>query len=334
MPQFDIDSLLAPLAADAPCGNDLEYDSVFQALLEAAAGKPERQYGATIIPAVLPDWPVVRSHALALAVRTRDLRVAVWLARSAAHTDGLPGLVQALQLLKGLVEKHWEQVHPRPDAQDLAESIARLSALAPLTHAHGLADFRCAALTPGRPGIKVRDIELAFGSAAALADEMVPTRAGLAPAIAAAEAQSPQLEALMQAGHRAVLEVAELLDAKLGKGLSPDLSPLEKLMKSVADAAGASQGAGAGSMLSQPGVGTPQPLAGGSAADGAIRSREDAMRTLDRVSEWIERHEPTNPAPLLIHRAKRLMTKNFMEIIRDLAPDSFGQVEKLAGPKP
>ncbi len=333
MPQFDIDSLLAPLAADAPCGNDLEYDPVFQALLEAAAGKPERQYGATVIAAVLPDWPAVRTHALALAERTRDLRVAVWLARSAAHTDGLPGVVQALQLLNGLVERHWEHVHPRPEGEDLAESIARLSALAPLTHPHGLADFRCAALTPGRTGIKVRDIELAFGSAAALANEMVPTRAGLTPAIAAAQAQSPQLAALMQAGHLAVHNTAALLDAKLGKGVSPDLSPLEKLMQSLAAAASAAQGGDAGSPQPQPGVGTPQPLAGGSAADGAIRSREDAMRTLDRVSDWIERHEPTNPAPLLIHRAKRLMTKNFLEIIRDLAPDSLGQVEKLAGPK-
>ena len=43
-------------------------------------------------------------------------------------------------------------------------------------------------------------------------------------------------------------------------------------------------------------------------------------------------NEPTNPAPLLIQRAQRLMKKNFMEIIRDLLPDGLGQIEKLAGP--
>ena len=64
---------------------------------------------------------------------------------------------------------------------------------------------------------------------------------------------------------------------------------------------------------------------------GSIATRDDALKALDRVCEWIERHEPTNPAPLLIRRAKRLMTKNFMDIIRDLAPDGVSQVELIAG---
>ena len=53
---------------------------------------------------------------------------------------------------------------------------------------------------------------------------------------------------------------------------------------------------------------------------------------LQHVSEWIERNEPSSPAPLLIQRAQRLMTKNFMEIIRDLVPQGLGQIETLAGP--
>jgi type VI secretion system protein ImpA len=61
-------------------------------------------------------------------------------------------------------------------------------------------------------------------------------------------------------------------------------------------------------------------------------TREDVIRILDNVCDWLQRHEPTNPAPLLIRRAQRLMTKNFMEIIRDLVPEGVDQVEKLAGP--
>ncbi len=54
-------------------------------------------------------------------------------------------------------------------------------------------------------------------------------------------------------------------------------------------------------------------------------------RSLDRACEWLERHEPTNPAPLLIRRAQRLMGKNFLEIIRDLAPAGIDQIENIAG---
>ena len=66
-------------------------------------------------------------------------------------------------------------------------------------------------------------------------------------------------------------------------------------------------------------------------APGTINSREDAIRALERVCEWIERNEPSNPAPLLIRRSQRLMTKNFIDIIRDLVPDGLNQIEKLAG---
>ncbi|MDQ6640844.1 MAG: type VI secretion system protein TssA, partial [Pseudomonadota bacterium] len=66
-------------------------------------------------------------------------------------------------------------------------------------------------------------------------------------------------------------------------------------------------------------------------AAGAIASRDDVFRALDRACEWIERNEPSNPAPLLIRRAQRLMSKNFIDIIRDLAPDGLSQVERIAG---
>ena len=55
------------------------------------------------------------------------------------------------------------------------------------------------------------------------------------------------------------------------------------------------------------------------------------VRSLDRACEWLERHEPTNPAPLLIRRAQRLMGKSFLEIIRDLAPAGIDQIENIAG---
>ena len=97
MAEPQLESLLAPLAADAPCGPDLEYDPAFQAMLDAGAGKPERQYGDKVYPAEPPDWPLVHEQALQLAARTRDLRVAVWLARSSARLHGLVGAVDGLQ---------------------------------------------------------------------------------------------------------------------------------------------------------------------------------------------------------------------------------------------
>jgi len=66
-------------------------------------------------------------------------------------------------------------------------------------------------------------------------------------------------------------------------------------------------------------------------SSGDIRSREDAVRMLQRVVEFIERTEPANPAPLFIRRAQRLMVKSFVEIIQELVPESLSQIQKMAG---
>ena len=326
MPALDLESLLAPLPGDAPCGPNLEYDPAFQALEEAAAGKPERQYDK-VYPAEPPDWPAVRELALGLAARTRDLRVAVWLARSGARVEGLGAALQGLQLLHGLIERHWEQVHPLLDANDDNDPTARLTALAPLTHDAGLADLRAAGLTSARGSITVRDLELVFGNAEARPGEPVPTRDGAAPAVAAAQAQIADLAAQMAQASDLALSIEKLLDAKLGAANSPDLAPLRKLLDGVVAAGQAAQG-GAEAAAAEPGAAA----VAGAKPSGAIQSREDAIRTLQRVCEWLERNEPSHPAPLLIQRAQRLLTKNFMEIIRDLVPDGLGQIEKLAGP--
>jgi len=329
MPDVELESLLSPLPGDAPCGADLEYDPAFRALETAAAGKAEQQYGATIIAAQGPDWPAVHSHALLLAARTRDLRVAVWLTRSGARLAGLPAAVQGLQLVQGLLERHWDHVHPLLDASEGNDPTARVNALLPLVHpAAGLADLRGASVTGQKGGVTVRDIELALGHVEPLPHETAPTEESVLERLGAAFAQQPGLAAIVQAGHAAAQGMAAALEPRLPAAQGLEFAPLVRLLQRVADAArrvaaalAAPAGAAAGTAADAPRAAPP----------GAIASREDAIRALERVCEWIERNEPSNPAPLLIRRSQRLMTKNFLDIIADLVPDGLSQIQKLAG---
>ena len=327
MPTLDIDSLLAPLGGDSPCGADLEYDPVFHALQEAAAGKPERQYGATVIPAESADWPAVLLHAAALAARTRDLRVAVWLTRAGARTDGFMAAAEGIRLLRGLIESQWEHVHPAIDPADANDATARLNAMAPLWHEEGLADLRAAGLTTKRGAITVRSLELALGHVEPRAGEASPTVGGIAPAVALAQSEVPGLAPAMPQALADEQAIDAALKRYLGEAQAPDFSPLTKLLRSVALA---------GTNALELGHAAPGGTANEDASSmgnnaTAIRSRDDAIRTLQRVCDWFESNEPSHPAPLLIQRAQRLIKKNFMEIIRDLVPDGLGQVEKLAG---
>lgn len=62
-----------------------------------------------------------------------------------------------------------------------------------------------------------------------------------------------------------------------------------------------------------------------------ITSRQDVIRILDQLCGYYDRNEPASPVPLFLRRAKRLVDKNFFEIMEDVAPESMAQINKLIG---
>jgi type VI secretion system protein ImpA len=327
MAEINVDAFLAPVSDTAPCGEDLEYDPSFQVLEEAARGKPEQQFGDTVIAAQEPDWRVMQEQGVALAQRTRDLRVAIHLLRANTRLHGFGGFASGIKLVRGLLEQHWAHVHPQLDASDNNDPTMRLNALAPLAFPDSvLADLRQAVIGNPRDGITVRQVELGTGKAEPSGGESVPSPSGVADALAAADRQFPGLFALLATAHADVQAIEAVIDTQLGPASGPDLRPLRALTQLLAQAAGGEPEAAAPTES----AGSAAPVAR-SAGAGAINNRDDAIKALDRVCDWINRNEPTNPAPLLIRRAQRLMGKSFLEIIRDLAPDGLKDVERIAG---
>jgi type VI secretion system protein ImpA len=279
----------------------------------------------------------MKEQALLLAQRTRDLRVAIALARAGARLDGFAGFATGLALVHGLLERQWDTVHPQLDASDRDDPTMRLNALDPLADADTLiADLRAAPLSGARGSITVRQVELAFGKVDAIAGESAVSEAGALQGLADAAQQTTGLLDAMLAVHAQVRAIETLVGAKVGAARAPDLKVLRHVTEALAKAAQAARGEAVASGDGGSADGAAASPArrgdnGSGGVPGAIGSRDDALQALDRVCDWIERHEPTNPAPLLIRRAKRLMTKNFMDIIRDLAPDGLSQVERIAG---
>lgn len=326
------DSWLADVAPDAPCGPDLQYDQDYLALEAAARGKPEQQYGTTIIPAEEPDWPGLARSASALLDRAHDLRVLVYYARATTHTEGLRGLADALALVRDWLAKYWEPLHPTLVIDGEPEPEIRMFALSALADGDGLLrDLRAADLLRNA-GIQVtiRDAEKILDPKAGTSDGGVgldQLRAALGDAIAKDKALLPEPAAIVAA----ITAIRTELLQHLEPSELPDLAPLAEVMKPIA--------ATVEEIRAQV-TGVPAEGAAAAGADGApvgvqavgdIRSREDALRALDRVCDFLGRSEPTNPAPLLIRRAQRLMTMPFMDIIRELAPDSTSRVETITG---
>ena len=126
----DFDRFLAPIAGDSPCGLDCEYDNEFLALTQAAAGKPEQQFGDTVIPAGEPDWREVDSLSQALLTRTKDLRIIAWLTLANTHLHGIKDFAGGIKLALALCEQHWDAIHPRIEVDGDSDPYLRMNAIA------------------------------------------------------------------------------------------------------------------------------------------------------------------------------------------------------------
>jgi type VI secretion system protein ImpA len=317
----------------SPCGEDLEYDVEFLALGQAVQGKPEQQYGDTVIPAEEPDWREVERLGEALLNRTKDVRVCVLLLRAYTRNYGLVGCAQGLQALLALLEAYWDQAHPLLVIDGDHDPFMRANALAGLADVSGLIkDLRAAVLTKSALGmVLIKDAEAALDSNAS---ELAYSREQLS-AIYADNAEQPTMVALHDANN-AFKAIAAMSDDRLGSAYAPDLSPMLQLLANVVRSVQSSttsqdvgDAAAGEEEASADGGAANQPRA--ASAPGEIRSREDAIRVLETVCKYIERTEPTNPAPLLIKRAQRLMTLSFLDIIKELAPNGMDQAEMITG---
>jgi type VI secretion system protein ImpA len=72
----------------------------------------------------------------------------------------------------------------------------------------------------------------------------------------------------------------------------------------------------------------------GRGLSGGVTSREEAMRAIDMVCEFLERTEPSNPAPLFLRRARQLVNHNFLQLMKELAPGQMAEVARIVGIDP
>lgn len=342
MSVIDTERLLAEISADSPCGEDLEYDPQFGEMERAAQGKPEQQFGDTIVPAEEPDWREVKRVGLELFGRAKDLRIAMLLTQALTHTDGIPGLRDGLALLQGLLDRYWDEVHPQLDPDDDNDPTLRLNTLMTLRDPDAmLRAVREAAILDvrGLGRYTLRDVEVANGMFQLPAGSEGETPSGAEIEGAAMAADIEELKAIEGAFAQAMEHLQAVeggLMERVGSMNALDLADLTRLLrdgrKIVLDWL-AQRGAGVEESAEEVAAegGAPGQGTGGPRITGPVASREDVVKVLDSICDYYRRYEPSSPVPLLLKRAKRLVFKDFMEIIQDLAPDGLAQAELIKG---
>lgn len=341
MSATDVESVDQDVVSADPCGENLEYDPSFLAMETIARGKPERQVGETIVPAEEPNWRQLRDQARELLGRTKDLRVVVYLTRALVQLQGFSGLRDGLVLLREMLEKYWSGVHPRLDPEDDNDPTMRSNAVQSLCDAETVLQPVHNAILVDAPSIgkfTLHDVQVALGRVplSEYRGEKPPDRALVDAAFMNCDLEELRACADAVCGSLEALEaISSVFEAQVGTTRSPDLDPLRSLLEDAQ--------APLVQHLTNRGVraevetraaaetGAEPTEATGEVRAGAIRSREDVVRVLDQLCSFFEQHEPSSPVPLLLQRAKRLVAKSFLDILRDLAPEGVAQTETLAG---
>ncbi|MRW85733.1 type VI secretion system protein TssA [Pseudoduganella sp. FT26W] len=125
---FNVAQLLQPVSAEQRCGEDLSFGPEVDAIAQARVyDDPTLEQGEWETALKEADWPLVASRcADMIATRSKDLRLAVWLAEALTKTRGLRGLGDGYAVLAGLCELYWTDLYPLVDDGDYDQRIGNL----------------------------------------------------------------------------------------------------------------------------------------------------------------------------------------------------------------
>jgi type VI secretion system protein ImpA len=328
---MDEPSLCEPISADAPCGVDLE-DTQLLASFDAF-----RVFGNDTPLRSDLDWRQIRDQAQEALKQSRDLRLLTHLATAALRVDGLKSFCTLLHVADRWLADRWDLVFPRVDE----DAVLRKNALSCFADRMAVIDpLRRAPIAAHRQlgSFSLRDLELATGQLSPTeSDQQIPSAAQIEATLAASAVEElASLSEGVTGAVAALKSIAKAMQERAGFQSAPDFEQLSRpliriqsvLAEHLATRTPASPSAAEGAASNSSGA---APGSSGGAAVGEIASRQDAIRAIDAIAAFFRKNEPSSPVPLLLDRAKRLVSKSFLEVLEDIAPDSLTQVRQLGG---
>ena len=339
---MDVAKLLEPHGDSTPSGENLEYDPAFVEMELVAQPGEERQEGDKIIEAEDPDFGDVVKKSEAVLERSHDIRAAVFYAQAVLYTRGLVGFAEATAFIRGCLETYWDSCHPELDEDDDNDPTMRINAVQGLNGSDTvIRALRRTALTDSRMfgRMSLRLIEIAEGNATPPSDLTdIPDSSSISAAFQ--DTDSEELSARLAAAISAQADLKAIDEVFVEKtpGQGPDLEDVQKtlgqLIRRMSDALGTdatAQDSGAETAEAAGGGDSGAAPAAAAGGGGAINSASDVSNALDRIIAYYQRSEPSSPVPVLLARAKRLVSADFLTIMKDMAPQGVDQVRQIGG---
>ncbi len=290
----------------------------------------ERPDDAAGDDAVLPDWRATIRLIVDQSHKTRDMTLAVYLLRAATLAGDTELVVDSAQWLARLVEERWDDVHPQLDEvgftgrKALCESLTRVGEfLNPLLRVPLLAHPRLGKYTGA-------DFDR-FHSQGAAADGYGMFRE-LIKVSDPAELQAVlgQVDAI----RASIAALDAVLVAHAGNETATNFKSTYETIDKIRRAFAAFVPGAHQIEPVEAATGTSEIIGGGygtahSGAPGSIASRDDVARTLDALTIYFDKFEPSSPIPLLLRRARDWIGRDFLMVLEDIAPGSLDDAKRV-----
>ncbi|SFS03795.1 ImpA family type VI secretion system protein [Sphingomonas jatrophae] len=333
----DVALLLAPVDGDSRVGEDLSYDDgriQIESAFERSVSDDDDA------PEVEVDWRSTINAIVEQSAQTKDVWLAVYLARAGAKAGQLDVVEAGAQFLGGLFEDYWPDVHPQLDEYGFqgrkgpTESLTRIGEfLGPLKKLPVLRHPRLGVFS-GADFARFREggaSEDGYGMFRAALEDIGDE--GLGEIL-------QQIDNIIDGIKRADRVMVANADGDTGTNFQPTYDALNEIRRGIAaftstgadageeDAAEAGDddaAAYAGSFDSGSGGGA----SGGPAFSGGVNSREDVLRALDAIVGYYQRREPSSPVPLALNRAREWVNADFLTVLEDIASGALDDVKRI-----
>ena len=202
MPLTDLDILLNPVSAEAPCGADLEGRGRRGLSRARAAWARASRSNRSVTRSFRRRIPTGNCCRRGPSSCSGDRRTCGRPSSSPdrlVRTDGWAGFAKGAEILRGLVERYWDGLYPLLDPEDDNDPQMRLSIVKALIAPSSLTALRKTPLITSKTlgKFSLKDIEIAGGE--------VPPDKGVTPTTMASidgAARDCDLESLDQIDHR------------------------------------------------------------------------------------------------------------------------------------
>jgi len=365
----DVTALLDPIPGDSPAGPDLRYAGLYDTLQELRreddATAPRGIWQSKLKAA---DWSsLIDTASEALATRTKDLQIGVWMAEALVARDGLAGVPSGFAALAALVEHFWPILWPQiGEEDDLDARFAPLDWLdaklparfamteiaeaeQPVTWHVYLSTQRALAI-PGAHKGKGEKPSKAMEGLMQLVDQTPSAfyqarAAEITAAFDAVGRLKMQLRAQCGDAAPSFVKIGDSLAALQGfirselikRGLpveAPSASEAPPQPEEMPMADDIDEPAHEAEAEAAPHAedAAPQAAAPGAASGPLVlRDRAHAYRVLTQVAQYLERTEPHSPVPHLIMRAVAWGSMSLPELLDEILREDTHSIYRLLG---